>query len=100
MRASIARVESVNLKNLEDIDSTKFWERAAPLLIRRASEKKLKEIRLLIESSNGVVTITRGDAFTILSHMFLCTMPEQFFKKDVCFNEYFNGIGFKPQNRA
>lgn len=60
VKAGIARIESVDMKNLENIMSIRFWDKVVPVMVKRALEKKLKPIRLLTEKSNSVVTVTRG----------------------------------------
>jgi hypothetical protein len=70
-----ANAESINLKNLEDIISSVFWEHALPTIIKRVVKGNLKPFKLLVANNSANVTLTKGDVLAILTHMFLCTMP-------------------------
>jgi hypothetical protein len=75
IKTALANAESINLKNLEDIISSVFWEHALPTIIKRVVKGNLKPFKLLVANNSANVTLTKGDVLAILTHMFLCTMP-------------------------
>lgn len=81
-RIGKANTSSIDVKNLEDLASSRFWEIAVPTMLTRAIRGFAKPIPLLLTGNNHTVALTKGQVFDILTHMFLCTLPAQYARED------------------
>ena len=99
-RIKAHKIDSIKLGNLENSLSSNFWEHAVPTMVKRAAKGPMRPTKLLPSGVNAVVTLTKAQVFEILIHMFLCTMPEQFYQEDTTFAYLYNGDGYKSIERS